>query len=212
MPLRSVLSPFRRLAVSPFRQFSSPRRPVAPSPSRLPLLALSAFSLLLTACERPPHTAGQLQQDVYVWQRVWTKEVDSVLPEAQAHFHELLPLAAEVSWKNSQPVVTQIAIDYPSLHEATHTIGLVLRINAYGGPFRSQDNATRELGDLGRTLITNAQHAGFTVTELQLDFDCAASKLPEYRVWVHALKEALSPTPVHITVLPTWIKKPGFAR
>ena len=166
----------------------------------------------MTACERPPHTSGPLPQDVYVWQRVWTKEVDSVLPEAQAHFHELLPLAAEVSWKNNQPVVTQIAIDYPSLHEATHTIGLVLRINAYNGPFRSQDNATRELEDLGRTLITNAQQAGFTVTELQLDFDCAASKLAEYRVWVHALKEALSPTPVHITVLPTWIKKPGFGR
>jgi hypothetical protein len=168
--------------------------------------------VLLAACERPPHTSGPLPQDVYVWQRIWTKEVDSVLPEAQSHFHELLPLAAEVSWKYNQPVVTQIAIDYPSLREVTQTIGLVLRINAYNGPFRSQDNATHELEDLGRTLITNAQHAGFTVTELQLDFDCAAAKLAEYRVWVHALKEALSPTPVHITVLPSWIKKPGFGR
>jgi hypothetical protein len=42
-----------------------------------------------------------LPQDVYIWQRVWTKEVDSVLPEAQAHFHELLPLAEEVSWKSN---------------------------------------------------------------------------------------------------------------
>jgi hypothetical protein len=41
--------------------------------------------------------------------------------------------------------------------------------------------------------------------ELQIDFDCAESKLDGYQVWVEAIKYKISPVPVTITALPSWL-------
>jgi hypothetical protein len=46
--------------------------------------------------------------------------------------------------------------------------------------------------------------------ELQVDFDCAASKLAGYREWVQALHAATGAVPLTITVLPSWLKERAF--
>jgi hypothetical protein len=50
------------------------------------------------------------------------------------------------------------------------------------------------------------------VAELQIDFDCAESKLDGYRIWVEAIKRRVAPVPVTITALPAWLKRSAFKR
>jgi len=46
--------------------------------------------------------------------------------------------------------------------------------------------------------------------ELQIDFDCAESKLAGYRQWVTAIKAKVAPVPVTITALPCWLDRRAF--
>jgi hypothetical protein len=47
---------------------------------------------------------------------------------------------------------------------------------------------------------------------LQIDFDCAESKLDGYAIWVEALKREAPGIPIVITALPAWLKHPSFRR
>ena len=47
--------------------------------------------------------------------------------------------------------------------------------------------------------------------ELQLDFDCAQSKLAGYAKWVRAIRKSISPLPLVITTLPCWLDEPAFS-
>jgi hypothetical protein len=51
-----------------------------------------------------------------------------------------------------------------------------------------------------------------SLAELQLDFDCAESKLEGYRVWVESIRRQIAPVPLVITALPSWLKQPAFAK
>ncbi|HEX3628724.1 MAG TPA: DUF3142 domain-containing protein [Verrucomicrobiae bacterium] len=46
--------------------------------------------------------------------------------------------------------------------------------------------------------------------ELQVDFDCAQSKLDGYRLWISTIRRAITPVPVVITVLPSWLNESSF--
>jgi hypothetical protein len=50
------------------------------------------------------------------------------------------------------------------------------------------------------------------VAELQIDFDCAAGKLDGYRVWVEAIRARVTPVPVVITALPSWLGRSACGR
>ena len=50
------------------------------------------------------------------------------------------------------------------------------------------------------------------LSELQIDFDCAESKLDGYRVWVEAIQRRVAPLPVTITALPSWLDARAFKR
>ncbi|KAG0755400.1 hypothetical protein G6F22_020623 [Rhizopus arrhizus] len=53
------------------------------------------------------------------------------------------------------------------------------------------------------------RHAGITVAGVEIDYDCATSKLPAYRDFLAALKSRLGPdSALSITALPTWLNSP----
>jgi hypothetical protein len=68
------------------------------------------------------------------------------------------------------------------------------------------------LGDLALSLVQRAKTNGVSVSELQVDFDCATSKLDGYRVWLEAIQRRVAPLPVTITALPSWLRSPAFKR
>lgn len=172
-------------------------------------VGLTVF-LLWSRTER--RMTGTLQHEVYIWQRAWTEPVRSAVSDRGADFAALTVLAAEVTWRDKQPQVVRVALDYPSLVKARRPVGIALRIGPYSGPFTTNDSITVFLAELAASLVSEARANNLPLAELQIDFDSAASKLDGYRVWVEAIQRRVAPLPVTITALPSWLKSPAFKR
>jgi Protein of unknown function (DUF3142) len=156
--------------------------------------------------------AAALPQEAYVWQRVWNDSVVEAVTNHGVAFSNLVVLRAEIVWRNAKPEVIPVRLDYAALSATQRPIGVALRIGGYAGPFGADDNLTQFLVGLATNFIAEARSNGISASEFQIDFDCAASKLEGYRVWVEALRKKISPTPLTITVLPSWLKEPAFRK
>ena len=148
----------------------------------------------------------------YVWQRRWTPAVRQAIRQHGPRLSRLIVLNAQVNWSGRRPSIIRVTIDYDLLQQAGRPVGLALRIGPYPGPFPPEGEPTDLLADVAETLVRDAKHGGLSPAELQIDFDCAESKLDGYRVWVEAIRRRIAPVPVTITALPTWLKRPAFAR
>lgn len=154
---------------------------------------------------------GLIPHEIYVWQRHWDPMLSKAIEQAAAQASGFSVLAAEVSWKAGQvDRVVYVPIDYSTLKATQKSVGLALRIGPYSGPFDKCNSATTLLTSLAASLVTDAQSAGIKSMELQIDFDCAESKLNGYCEWVRAFREKIHPIPVTITVLPCWLKQKAF--
>ena len=130
------------------------------------------------------------------------------------NFSALAVLKAEVSWKDKKPQVTRMAVDYAALAKTQRPVGIALRIGAYPGPFTGApgEAITSFLCDLAASLVAQARTNHVNLSELQIDFDCAESKLDGYRVWIEAIQKRVAPLPVTITALPSWLDSRAFKR
>ena len=162
------------------------------------------------ASPRNQRTSGPLPHAAYVWQRVWTDPVRQSIAAHSTNFASLIVLNAEASWNQGQPVLTRVPVDYATLRNAGRPVGLALRIGAFGGPFAADNEPARWLADLAASLLAEAASNQLAIAELQLDFDCADSKLDGYRVWVETIRQRTAPVPLTITALPSWLKQPAF--
>lgn len=171
----------------------------------------AASFLLAGACHHAPRVSGPLTHEAYVWQRVWSRPVVDAIALAGTTLAGFAPLAAEVSWKGRERVIVRPALDFDALKSSARPVGLVLRIGPYPGPFAADDDVATSLAQLARTLISDAREHGIAPVELQVDFDCAESKLAGYRAWLRAIREAVAPLPVCPTVLPSWLAQRDFA-
>ena len=45
---------------------------------------------------------------------------------------------------------------------------------------------------------------------MQIDFDCAESKLEGYGGWVRSIRQRIAPVPLVITALPSWLNRREF--
>ncbi len=163
-------------------------------------------------------TSGSFEQDAYVWQRRWDDPVLTAIDQHAGAFRRVVPLVTEIEWSDGRPRVVEVPVDFAALvgerqanGEAVQ-VGAALRIGPYAGPFAGDDAVGRQLCDVARSIVVRAADQGVTLAELQIDFDAASSKLAGYREWVVAITEAVSPTPVVITTLPTWMSHSGFGQ
>ncbi|MGH7939883.1 MAG: DUF3142 domain-containing protein [Limisphaerales bacterium] len=153
-----------------------------------------------------------LSQDAYVWQRDWNQGVRDAIADHGSNFEALVALKAEISWHKRRPELIEVPLDYGLLKKSAAHIGLALRIGPYPGPFLANDRATLFLVAVAANMVHEAQAKGCDSTELQIDFDCAQSKLDGYRVWVAAIRRAIGPVPVIVTTLPSWLNEPSFPK
>ncbi len=204
--------------------------------SVLLIAAAVAITVWLLVQRSAPHVRGPLRHEVYVWQRAWTEPVRDAITRHGTNFSALTWLKAEVSWKDQKPQVTRVTTDYAALARTQRPLGIALRIGPYAGPFvagaplseparfenthqpaGSETGApaeaiTRFLCDLAAALVEEARTNRANVEELQIDFDCATSKLDGYRLWLTAIQARVAPLPVTITTLPSWLNAPAFKR
>jgi hypothetical protein len=173
-------------------------------------LKLGLLGLLLIVSPANPHAAGALPQEVYIWQRSWTEPVRESVRQHATHFASVVVLAAEVTWHDQKPAVIRVAVDYPTLAKTATPVGITLRIGPFGGPFAADDATGNFLTGLAASLIAEARANQVEPRELEIDFDCAESKLDGYRVWVEAIQRQVAPVPVAITALPSWLNAAAF--
>ena len=139
--------------------------------------------------------AAAWTDEVYVWQREFDGEVAAALRTFEPQLGGACVLAAEVAWRGGKLEVVRPSVEFAALASCTRPVGLALRIGAYGGTFAGDDAAARALIALAHERLGAARAAGLRVAELQVDFDCAESKLAGYRVWIGSLRAAIAPVP-----------------
>jgi hypothetical protein len=157
-----------------------------------------------------PRVSGVMRQDAYVWQRAWTQPVRDAVSAHATNFSEMVLLRGEITWSGSKPDLVRVNLDKALLADLKRPVGLALRVGTYPGPFTTNDAPIQFICDTAAAFVADARSNGVAIAELQLDFDCASSKLDGYRVWVQAVQRRVAPVPVTITALPNWLKKPAF--
>ncbi|EEF61971.1 DUF3142 domain-containing protein [Pedosphaera parvula] len=171
----------------------------------LVLLAFGAMARGTMESSKP------LSQEVYVWQRAWNDPVQKAIQQHSQEFTGMVVLNAEVTWRKGNPQLTRVPLDYAVLREAKCKVGLALRIGAFSGPFTADAPTTKYLEEVAYSIIAEAQANKVSVQELQIDFDCAESKLQGYRTWVEVIRKKVTPVPVIITALPSWLSQSSFS-
>lgn len=156
--------------------------------------------LLLSSCSRGVRQTP-LPAQAYVWQRVWTPEVSSAVSSAK--FAALHVLAAEVRIKDGKFESVQVEPDWPALKSSGGRFGAVLRIHASVGRNGWSEPLVNELLTLCKGTIRRFENAGVPLTELQLDYDCAESRLADY---ARVLESLHTDIPICITALPAWLR------
>jgi hypothetical protein len=159
--------------------------------------------------------AQAIPQDIYVWQRDWTPAVPQAVADKRFGVRRFVVLAAEISLRQKTPKLTEIHPDYPALAPSVHEIGLAIRIGplrgSRAGAMDADSVETKFISTSAQAAIAAPRKAGLVVAEVQIDFDCAESKLAGYSNWVNAVENAVAPVPVVITALPSWLHDPQFA-
>jgi hypothetical protein len=179
------------------------------------MVTVAALSVLGTGCREDDTNSTSshlLPQRAYVWQRDWSAPVIEGLREAHDSLDGCVVLAAEVEWRVGQPHVVKPKVDWAALRAWGKPVGAAMRVSPFPGPFAEDDEVSRGLCETARNVVAEADRAGVTLAELQLDFDCAQKKLAGYRLWVQALREAVKPVPLVITTLPSWLGEAEFTK
>jgi hypothetical protein len=165
-------------------------------------LALSAWLLWATLARA---------DDVYIWQRLWTPELTRALADQGPQFAALRVLGgqylgAETSSAN-QPNTARWAEpnpDFAALRALNKPLILVLRLPG-SAPLLAPAAIHQQIERVRALWLKG----GVKVTRVELDFDCAVSKLADYKTQLLALRLLLGKElALDITALPAWLKAP----
>ncbi|MDQ5911781.1 MAG: hypothetical protein QG599_3879 [Pseudomonadota bacterium] len=167
----------------------------------------------LLALSTLPHDTAPLPHSAYLWQRNWSGSLREAVQRNQPFIAEWAALAAEVEFQpDAPPRLAKVALDHASLRTSGRPVSLVIRIAPWAGAFDRSQPQTQFLIHLAQSLLNDARRQGLEPAHLQLDFDAATRQLDDYRHWLDAMREAIAPTPLTITTLPTWLNSPAFPR
>lgn len=189
-----------------------PAELVRPAQAALVALCTAATGLSAVPKDAPPPAESPFTHEAYVWQRLWSGGVQDAIAHHAIHFSALTVLAAEVSWKDGQPHVVRIPLDYSVLTNGLCPVGLALRIGPCPANLWTNRATTTFLASLAASLVAEARAHRLTPRELQIDFDCAEAKLDGYGAWVTAFRRKVAPVPLAVTALPSWLDQPAFRR
>jgi len=153
-----------------------------------------------------------LPHECYIWQRVWNDDLRESIQQAKADLHGLVVLAAEIDVRPGDEKQIIVPVDYSFLSTLSVPAGIAIRINPYSGPFDQDAPAMRSIRQVIETVLEKAGGAGLEPVEVQIDYDCAESKLAGYRQWIQAIKQDFPDYPIVITALPSWMNNRQFKK
>lgn len=147
---------------------------------------------------------GELASGVYIWQRVWLPANLAALEDSRTVFAELRVLAAQ-----DQPGEGWIdaKVDLASLKSDGRAVRPVIRLDGRVQPLDAKAVAAR-----AQDLVAKWRAAGVKAGGVEIDFDCAVSRLPEYAKLLAEVKAKLpADASLSVTALPAWLGSPGLA-
>ena len=158
-----------------------------------PLIPLLLASLLGCAEESAP-----LDQQLYVWQRQWRPAHAEALAQSRADFSTLRVLALQAQ---PQAGWSRARIDVELLRRDARPLIAVVRLD---GQLPQLDPA--EIGQQLAALVRDWQAAGLRLSGLEIDHDCATSRLPAYAELLREVRRQLpAELRLSITALPAWL-------
>ena len=119
-------------------------------------------------------------------------------------------LGAEINFAGSKPQIAKASIDWEVLKRQNDHCSVALRVAPFAGPFRAHDAHAETIANVTKELLAEASIHQVRIEEFQFDFDCPASSLRDYRVWLSILREVVHPTRFVITALPAWLSESEF--
>jgi len=154
------------------------------------------LACLIVGCAR---VSLPLEQQAYVWQRVWTPAVIDAVHAAPADFSALRVLVAEMrSDGKLQPINPALA----ALAQTGLPVTAVVRID---GQLALASSAV--LLPMLTSLQQQFRDAGIVLRGIEIDHDCASARLQQYTTLLAELREKLPPElRLSITMLPTWLQ------
>lgn len=171
------------------------------------LMALLLLTLALTAWFGGRHQALRLPQpqdnQVYIWQRVWTPQHATALAQSRDLFSTLRVLGAQAhpreGWR-------EIPVNLPQLQQDGRPLWLVVRLDG--------QLAQLDAPAIRQRLVKQVQQwqaAGLQVIGVEIDHDAATARLPDYHHFLQQLRRQLpSSLQLGITALPAWIGSPAL--
>jgi hypothetical protein len=168
------------------------------------------FSAWLLHASAPQRNLS-LPNDAYVWQRNWTPAVVDALRVSTGLVQGWHVLAAEYDgvgdgtgqWSAAAP-------DWRVLAGLSTPVTAVFRIDGRVEHF----DAAALASDIAARLAAWRAH-GVRVAGVEIDYDCATSRLGDYTRFLQALRGAIDTggaLPLTITALPTWLQSPDLDR
>ncbi|WP_233171561.1 DUF3142 domain-containing protein [Dyella sp. ASV21] len=163
---------------------------------RLPAwLLIVLIAMLSSGCAKKHESLGN---DAYVWQRQWTPALADALHASQDAVQTWRVLAAEVDvhgqWHTMRP-------DAAALAASGKPVIAVVRIE---GQLDRWDEQALIDGVDG--VVTEWRQRGLSPAGVEIDHDCATSRLPAYAHFLAALRPTLGTrVRLSITALPTWL-------
>jgi hypothetical protein len=155
---------------------------------------------------QPQLAAPPLQQELYIWQRVWTDEHPQALAQSRPHFSALRILALQYMATAQGPLWHQADVNMALLKQDGRPVTLVLRLDGQIPKLPQQ-----QLTEKFQPILASYQRAGIELAGIEIDYDCARSQLAAYRRWLTQFRAALpQDIPVSITALPDWLQSAEF--
>ncbi|MFL9897079.1 DUF3142 domain-containing protein [Paraburkholderia fungorum] len=162
-------------------------------------LVLTLILTLVSGCSKPP---APLPNDAYIWQRKWTPSVTSAIAQSSGFVQTWHVLAAE---KDSKDDWTLISPDWATLAATRAPVTAVVRIDGQLG-----DLTTLPIARIVKLADDWKQH-GITLAAIEIDHDCATSRLAGYTRFLATLRAQLDPAiKLTITALPAWLGSPAL--
>lgn len=165
------------------------------------LVLLPLALLPLFGCERSAPTP--LDNQVYIWQRQWLPAHQQALAASRNDFSTLRVLAAQAHPKEGWITAR---INPTMLRNDSRPLIAVVRLD---GQLPTLDSVA--IGHHVQQLVSDWQAAGLNVQGVEIDHDCASSRLNAYREFLQQLRDKLPANlALSITALPAWINSPAL--
>jgi len=149
------------------------------------------------------YTSGEIPQEVYVWQRVWTQDVQSAVENRSVEFNKTVFLAAEISYQSRQWTCQPYHAPLTYSQQHPQHSGLAFRINSNAA---HSNWSHSDIEQVSQFLHQHAHH----VNTIQIDYDCPSLKLKDYTKLLHKLRLDFPKKSLEITCLPDWLNYHEF--